>query len=251
MFEPDSLYDLLQNGECRQAYNTSVDPGRRIDDSATPQAWKTIEGLAGICKAAQGETGGLAIAVKAEAGLRSAGYRPGNTGYLCKDGDAFAVLRRFVAYYRQHPGERVVLRPAPTGTAACASGISATDSTYTPGSTAYFQGTWPDAPATVELRARELTDPVPLKPFGDEEDKARCCKDGSIAVNLPGPDDFGGLRPTVIDVTLVTKNGARVARRAAFTLDWSGTAPSPSRSPSPSSLSRSPGSPGPANAFAR
>ncbi|MFD4632378.1 hypothetical protein ACFVYR_30465 [Streptomyces sp. NPDC058284] len=263
-FEPDSLYDLLQKGECRQAYNSAVDPDKRVDNSATRQAWKVIEGLAGVCEAAQGDPGGMAVAVKAEAGLRAAGYSAGNTGYLCKDGDAFAVLQRFVAYYRRHPGERVALRSAPAGTMACDSMIAATDGSYAPGTTAYFQGTWPDAPDTVELRAPELPDPITLKPFGDENDKARCCKDASISVDLPGPDGFGGRRPTVIDVTLVTKNGARVVKQAAFTVNWSDIGQPPSRSSSPppvaspasqssrsSGSAGSPGSPVPASALTR
>ncbi|MFH8609758.1 hypothetical protein ACH4D5_19990 [Streptomyces sp. NPDC018029] len=239
VLEPDSAYDLLQRGECRQAYEAATDPGRQPDGSATPQSWKVIEGLAGICKAAQGERQGLDIAAKAEAGLRAAGYRPANTDQLCKDGDALAVLQRFVAYYQRHPAEQVVLRPAPAGAAACGNKISATDASVAPGSSIGFYGTWPDAPATVELRAAELTNPISLEPFGDEDDKARCCKDGTVSVDLPGADRFEGRRPTAIDVTLVTKSGATVTKRAAFTLDWSGV-PQP---PSPSSGSPASASP--------
>ncbi|MEU1329593.1 hypothetical protein [Streptomyces sp. NPDC005865] len=240
-FEPDSLYDLLQRGECEQAYHSATSPGEWNSNTGTPQSWKVIEGLAGICKAARGEATGMGIATRAEARLRAAGYRPANTAYLCKDGDAYAVLRRFVAYYGQHPGERVALRSAPAGVAACDIKLAATAPSFAPGSTAGFDGTWPDEPDTVELRAAELSQPLVLRPFGDADDKARCCKDATVAVDLPGPDGFGGRRPTVFDVTLVTKSGARVAKRAAFTLDWSGVAgvPSPSTALMPSLASRS------------
>ncbi|MFF3641439.1 hypothetical protein [Streptomyces sp. NPDC002564] len=229
--EPDSAYDLLQRGECGRAYAASVDPGHERGDHASPQAWKVIEGLAGICRAAQGEPGGLGIATKAEAGLRASGYRPAGTEQLCKDGDAFTVLQHFVSYYRSHPRENVVLRSAPAGVDACADRISAKDAIATPGGSVSFYGTWPDDPDTVELRGAGLTDPIVLRPFGDADDKARCCKDGTVTVDLPGADGFGGARPTAVDVTLVTKNGVRVSRRAAFTLDWSGVVASP-RTPS-------------------
>ncbi|QES45403.1 hypothetical protein DEJ49_34330 [Streptomyces venezuelae] len=234
--EPDSMYDLLQRGECQLPYDSATDPEKRPDNSATPQAWKVIEGLAGICKAAHGERTGLAIAIRAEAGLRAAGYRPGTSEYLCKDGDAFAVLRRFVAYYRRHPAEQVALRSAPAGTAACGNKIAATERSVAPGESVGLYGTWPDVPRTVELRAAELREPLVLTPYGDENAREKCCKDGTVTVDLPGPDGFGGRRPTVIDVTLVTKNGARVTRRAAFTITWAGI-PQP---PAPPLSSRSP-----------
>ncbi|MYZ15306.1 hypothetical protein, partial [Streptomyces sp. SID337] len=234
--EPDSMYDLLQRGECQLPYDSATDPEKQPPDSGTPQAWKVIEGLAGICKAAHGERAGLAIATRAEAGLRAAGYRPGTSEYLCKDGDAFAVLQRFVAYYRRHPSEQVVLRSAPAGTAACDNKISATERTVAPDASVGFHGTWPDVPRIVELRAAELAEPLTLEPYGSDNERTKCCKDAGFSVDLPGPNGFGGHRPTVIDVTLVTKNGVRVTRRAAFTITWA-EAPQP---PSPSLSSRSP-----------
>ncbi|MEU6821077.1 hypothetical protein ABZ921_10635 [Streptomyces atriruber] len=243
--EPDSMYDLLQQGDCRQPYDSATDPGQRRDDSGTPQAWKVIEGLAGICKAAHGEPNGLSIATRAEAGLRAAGYRPGTTEYLCKDGDAFAVLQRFVAYYRRHPGQQVVLRSSASGPAACANTIAATGTSYEPDDTVGLQGTWPDVPRTVELRAAGLPNPLVLKPYGDENEREKCCKDAAVTVDLPGPDGFGGRRPTSIDVTLVTRSGARVSKQAAFTLDWS-SFPQP---PGPSDSSRSPSPPEPSDSY--
>ncbi|MET8685219.1 hypothetical protein ABZV77_13470 [Streptomyces sp. NPDC004732] len=245
--EPDSMYDLLQQGDCQQPYNSATDPGQRPENSGTLQAWKVIEGLAGICKAAHGEPGGLGIATRAEAGLRSAGYRPAATAYLCKDGDAFAVLQRFVAYYQRHPGDQVVLRSSATGAAACDNKIAATEASVAPGSTLGLQGTWPDVPRAVELRAAEMPEPLVLRPFGDENEREKCCKDAAVSVDLPGPDGFGGRRPTSIDVTLVTRSGARVTKQAAFTLDWSGFP----QSPAPSLSSRSPSLPEPSDSLAR
>ncbi|MEU7576138.1 hypothetical protein AB0B50_00805 [Streptomyces sp. NPDC041068] len=249
--EPDSAYDLLQQGECQEAYNAAIDPAKQTGNQASPDSWKVIEGLGGICKAAQGESDGLGIAAKAEKGLRASNYQPGSTDQLCKDGEAYAVLQRFVGYYRQHPDEKVVLRPSASGSEACENKITASDNSYAPGTSAYFYGTWPDQPETVELSAAELTDPVVVEPFGDKEDKARCCKDATISIDLPGPEGYGGRRPTVIDVTLVTEKGARVVQKSAFTLDWTGIDPPPSpdppspNPPSPNPPSPDPPSPGP------
>ncbi|MGW0531204.1 hypothetical protein [Streptomyces sp. NPDC003032] len=244
--EPDSVYDDLQTGKCHEPYEIATDPAEQTG-GGSPGSWKVIEGLAGICKAARGESDGMDIATKADAWLRASNYRPGGAGQLCKDGDALGVLRRFVAYYRQHPRERVALRAAPSGSRACESHLAVTDGRVEPGGTISLHGTWPDSPATVELRAAELTEPVVLEPIGDPEDPSKCCKDAGFAVDLPGGDGFGGRRPTSVDVTLVTRSGARLVKEAAFTIDWTGIAPSPppgpsGPSPSISGRTSSPGS---------
>ncbi|MEV5981486.1 hypothetical protein [Streptomyces sp. NPDC052114] len=243
--EPDSAYDLLQEVQCQEAYDTAVDPAKQRGDSGTPESWKVIEGLAGICKAARGESGGLAIAEKAATGLRAVNYHPAGTEQLCKDGDAYGVLQRFVAYYRRHADERVVLRHSTSGSNACTNTLAASDARYAPGTPAYFNGTWPDAPRSLELRAPELARPIVLDLFGDTTDQARCCKDAAVSVNLPGPDGYGGERPTAIDVTLVTEKGARVVKRGAFELDWSGIDPPSPKPPSPGPPSPEPPSPRP------
>ncbi|QEV21453.1 hypothetical protein CP975_31430 [Streptomyces alboniger] len=244
--EPDSVYDDLQRGECRKPYEIATDPAQQTGNRASPEAWRVIEGLAGICKAARGERDGLSIATKAEARLRASGYRPSGVSELCKDEDAFGVLRRFVAYYRQHPGERVVLRPAPSATRACENRLSVSEDSVGPGGTIHLSGTWPDWPSSVELRADELAKPIVLKPFGDADDGAKCCKDALLIVDLPGADGFEGRRPTSVDVTLVTRDGTRLVKNAAVVIDWSGVGSPPNPSgPSPSVSARmsSPGSP--------
>lgn len=251
MPEPDSVYDDLQRGECQEPYEIAVDPGKQTGGQGSPGAWKVIEGLAGICKAARGERDGLSIATKATARLRATGYRPESAAHLCKDGDAFVVLQRFVAYYRQHPSERVALRPAPSGTRACENELDVRGGSVAPDESFSVRGTWPDPPVTVELRAAELVRPVVLKPIGDEDDPSRCCKDASVSVDLPGRDGFDGRRPTVVDVTLVTRNGARLVKYAALTIVWTGVGPPSPPQPSgpdtsPSGRTTSPGSsPGP------
>ncbi|WPO69782.1 hypothetical protein [Streptomyces sp. KN37] len=249
--EPDSVYDDLQRGECQEPYEIAVDPAKQTGGQGSPGAWKVIEGLAGICKAARGERDGLSIATKAAARLRATGYRPESAAHLCKDGDALEVLQRFVAYYRQHPSERVALRPAPSGTRACENELDVRGGSVAPDESFSVRGTWPDPPVTVELRAAELTRPVVLKPIGDEDDPSRCCKDAFVSVDLPGRDGFDGRRPTVVDVTLVTRNGARLVKYAALTIVWTGVGPSSPPQPSgpgtsPSGRTTSSGSsPGP------
>ncbi|WP_344536812.1 hypothetical protein [Streptomyces levis] len=208
-------YDLLQAGQCQQALDL-VDQwgGRHL-------SWSVIEGLAGACLAVHGRRDGWGIAIAAEERLSKAGYQP-DVGW-CKEGDAYAVLKRLTAFHRQYPRVRVRLVDSPSGVMACDSGITGVSYAggghqVRPGERVTVVGTWPSKPTGVTL---SWSGSRPTTITGNWSTGSACCERAQLW--FPFPDELDG-RPAAVLLEVVG-DGFTLSYRQQLVVDWSSPTP--------------------------
>jgi hypothetical protein len=184
-------------------------------------SWRVIEGLAGACLATQGRQDGWDIAVAADEKLSRAGYQP-DPGW-CKEGDAYATLKRLTAFHRDHPKGRVRLVDNAPGVMACDSGVTGVSfygggEQVGPGDQVTVDGTWPSKPTAVVLSwsgGRSKT----VK--GAWSEGSACCEKAQLYFTFP--DDLDG-RPYSVILEVVGKD-FRLGHQQPLVINWPSPAP--------------------------
>ncbi|MXM65860.1 hypothetical protein GR925_21000 [Streptomyces sp. HUCO-GS316] len=208
-------YDLLQAGRCQEAMDLVHSWG------SDRLSWRVIEGLAGACLATQGRQDGWDIAVAAHEKLSRAGYQP-DPGW-CKEGDAYATLKRLTAFHRDHPKGRVRLVENAPGVMACDSGVTGVSfygggEQVGPGDQVTVDGTWPSKPTAVVLSwsgGRSKT----VK--GAWSEGSACCEKAQLYFTFP--DDLDG-RPYSVILEVVGKD-FRLGYQQPLVINWPSPAP--------------------------
>ncbi|GAA3543539.1 hypothetical protein [Streptomyces osmaniensis] len=208
-------YDLLQAGKCQEAMDLVRSWG------SDQLSWTVIEGLAGACLAAQGRQDGWHTAVTADEKLSRAGYRP-DPGW-CKEGDAYATLKRLTAFHRAHSRGKVRLVGNAPGVMACDSGITgvsfALDGTAVrPEEHVTVEGTWPGRPTAIVLswgdgQSKRIDDDWP--------EGSTCCERALLWFTFP--DDLAG-RPSSVRLEVVGE-GFSLGYQSPLDVSWPSPAP--------------------------